>query len=91
MTQISKYPTSKNVSDRVFELFTKTLIEVRNESEAENLISDFFTPTEKIYALLNDAVVSVLSVPSTLERGKGSWSYLKREAVKSRKKHKKAF
>jgi len=48
MSQVSKYPIRKDVFDRIFEVFIKTLINIKNEKEAQGLISDFFTPTERI-------------------------------------------
>ena len=48
MTQVSKYPLSKDVYDKIFEIFLKTLINIKNKNEGRNLIKDFFTPTERI-------------------------------------------
>lgn len=150
MTQVSKYPISKDVADRIFELFLKTLIEIKNKEEAEQFISDLLTPTEKVmlakrlaiafllekgydyrsiqqvikvsaptiasvnaarqygskgYGILitkimkeekllnlfENAITTLLSAPSTLEKGKGVWSYLKQQTETERKKNKKAF
>lgn len=41
MSQISKYLIKKSVFDRIFEIFIKTLINVKSKQEAQNLISDF--------------------------------------------------
>lgn len=48
MTQVSKHPLSKNVSEKVFNIFVNTLLNVQKTSEAQELISDFLTPTERI-------------------------------------------
>lgn len=48
MPQVSKYPIRKEVADRIFELFTQVLVNATSKNEAENFITDFFTPTEKI-------------------------------------------
>lgn len=48
MAQVSRYPIPKEVADRIFDIFIKTLIKVKYESEAKNLASDLFSPTEKI-------------------------------------------
>lgn len=48
MSQVSKYPLPKDTSDRIFEIFLKTLINIRDKDEGTSLISDFFTPTERI-------------------------------------------
>lgn len=48
MAQVSKYPLSKDVYDRIFEIFLKTLINIRDKNEGRNLLKDFFTPTERM-------------------------------------------
>ena len=48
MAQISKYPISKDIADRIFDIFIKTLIKIRSESDAQNLANDLFSPTERI-------------------------------------------
>lgn len=139
MSQISKYPISKAVGDRIFEVFLKALVEVKNKEEAEQFISDFLTPTEKVMLakrlaiafllekgydyrtiqkiirvsaptitsvnmalrhgsdgyrkmvskimkaeqlgeFFENTVIKLLSAPAALERERGTWSYLKRQA-----------
>lgn len=48
MSQVSKYPLSKDVYDRIFEIFLKTLINIKDKDEGNNLLNDFFTPTERM-------------------------------------------
>lgn len=48
MSQVSNYPISKKVADRIFEIFLKTLVEIKSSEEANQFISDLLTPTEKI-------------------------------------------
>ncbi|MBI2442901.1 MAG: hypothetical protein HYV40_03250 [Candidatus Levybacteria bacterium] len=48
MSQVSKYPISKDISDRIFEIFLKSLVQIKNQGEAEGFITDLLTPTEKI-------------------------------------------
>lgn len=48
MTQVSKYPIPKNVADRIFTVFIKTLINIKNEDDAQKLADDLFSPTEKV-------------------------------------------
>ena len=48
MTQVSRYPISKKVAERIFEVFLKTLVEIRSNEEADQFVSDLLTPTEKI-------------------------------------------
>lgn len=138
MSQVSKYPISKQIADRIFEIFLKTFVKIRDTHEADQFISDLLTPTEKVMlakrlaiaflleknydyqtirqvlrvsagtiagvnialkhgskgyknlidkimreeklmSLLEQATIKLLSAPSALERGKGTWSYLKRQ------------
>ncbi len=48
MAQVSKYPIPKNVADRIFEVFIKTLIKVKDNSDAQRLADDLLSPTEKV-------------------------------------------
>lgn len=48
MTQVSKYPVSKDIADRIFDVFIKTLIKIKDVQDAQNLAGDLFSPTEKI-------------------------------------------
>ncbi len=48
MAQVSKYPISKDVADRIFDVFIKSLIKVKNVLDAQNLANDLFSPTEKV-------------------------------------------
>ncbi len=48
MAQVSKYPISNEVYERCWEIFTKTLIGIKNSKDAEEIISDLLTPTERI-------------------------------------------
>lgn len=48
MSQVSKYPISKDIADRIFDVFIKTFIKIKNTQDAQNLASDLFSPTEKI-------------------------------------------
>lgn len=48
MTQVSSYPISKEIADRIFEIFLKSLVKIHDQKEADQFISDLLTPTEKI-------------------------------------------
>lgn len=150
MSQVSKYPISKAVAERMFEIFLKTFVKIKNNQEANQFISDLLTPTEKIMLakrltiaylleknydyraiqsiikvstgtissvnltrlygskgykklldkimneeklgnLLEEAAIKLLSSPSALEKGKGTWSYLKQRVDKEKKKRQRAF
>ena len=60
MTQVSKYPISKKVADRIFEVFLKTLVEIKSNKEADEFISDLLTPTEKIMLAKRLAIAFLL-------------------------------
>ena len=63
MAQVSKYPVQKEVADRIFELFIKTLINVKDKDEAEKLVADLLTPTERIM------LAKRLTIAFLLEKG----------------------
>lgn len=48
MTQVSRYPISKTIADRIFEIFLKSFVKIHSREEADEFISDLLTPTEKI-------------------------------------------
>lgn len=48
MAQVSRYPISKDVADRIFDVFIKCFIKVKNNKDAQILANDLFTPTERI-------------------------------------------
>jgi len=60
MTQVSRYPISKKVADRIFEVFLKTLVEIKSDEEADQFISDLLTPTEKIMLAKRLAIAVLL-------------------------------
>lgn len=150
MSQVSKYPISKNVSDRIFEIFLETFVKIKSKNEADQFITDLLSPTEKIVLAkrlaiafllekghdyraiqhilhvsaptiasvnnartygsegyknlitkilkeesLNNALGSIaerlLAAPAALEKGKGTWSYLKQKMREGKRKNRKAF
>lgn len=60
MAQVSKYPISKQVADRIFDVFLKTFVEINNKEEANQFISDLLTPTEKIMLAKRLAIAFLL-------------------------------
>lgn len=60
MTQVSKYPIPKEIADRIFDVFLKTLVEIQNKEEADQFMSDFLTPTEKIMLAKRLAIAFLL-------------------------------
>ncbi|MBF8249592.1 MAG: TrpR-like protein YerC/YecD [Candidatus Levybacteria bacterium] len=150
MSQISNYPISKIIADRIFEIFLITITQLKDKTEADQFISDLLTPTEKIMIakrlaiafllekkydyrsiqkllrvstgtitavnlarnlgsngyknviskiikkenlvnLFDKVLVKLLSAPSSLERGKSTWTYLKDRAEAQKNKRRKVF
>lgn len=48
MPQVSKYPLSAAVYDRIFEVLLKTISDLKSSKETDKFLDDFITPTEKI-------------------------------------------
>ncbi len=48
MTQVSKYPISKNVETRIFEVLSQVIADLRLSSEINEFLEDFLSPVEKI-------------------------------------------
>lgn len=89
MTLISKHRLSGDTLERTFELFTQTLLNIKDKTTTKNFINGFFTPTERIifakrlaiYVMLakgNDyeCIRSVLKVsPPTIARASSHLKY----------------
>lgn len=60
MAQVSKYPISKDVADRIFEVFIKVLLKIKNFEEAERFTYDLFSPVEKIMIAKRIAIAFLL-------------------------------
>lgn len=63
MTQVSKYPISKPVADRIFEIFAKAVVGLKNKTETEQFLSDLLSPIERI------VLVKRLAIAFLLEKG----------------------
>jgi len=48
MAQVSKYPVSKDVSDRMFEVFQTTISSLNNKKDIEEFLDELLSPIEKI-------------------------------------------
>ena len=48
MTQISKYPVNKEIEKRIMEVFLDTMAMVTTRNQAQQLLNDWLSPTEKI-------------------------------------------
>lgn len=63
MAQISKYPISKNVEKRMYEIFHNVISSLKHSSDIEEFISDLLSPIEKIM------LAKRLSIAVLLEKG----------------------
>lgn len=61
MTQVSKYPISKAVEKRIFEIFFQTVVNLRNTIDVASFLEDFLTPTEKMMLAKRLAVAVMLA------------------------------
>lgn len=48
MAQVSKYPVSKEVSDRMFEVFSDTISHLSKKKDIEEFMTELLSPIEKI-------------------------------------------
>ena len=60
MAQISKYPISSSVANRIFEVFIKTLTNLKNKNDADDFAYDLFSPTEKVMLSKRIAIAFLL-------------------------------
>jgi len=63
MTQVSRYPLSKELQEQMFTLFRRVLADVHTEKDIADLLDDLLTPTEKIM------LGKRLAIAFLLERG----------------------
>jgi len=48
MPQVSKYPVSKDVYERVFDVFLKTISDLNTKKQVQDFFKEFLSPTEQI-------------------------------------------
>ncbi|HVF69295.1 MAG TPA: Trp family transcriptional regulator [Xanthomonadales bacterium] len=60
MPQVSKYPVSSDIAERIFDIFIKSFINLRDKNETDDFISDLFSPTEKIMLAKRIAIAFLL-------------------------------
>ena len=61
MPQVSKYPISKDVYERVFEVFLKTISALKTKGQVENFLEEFLSPTEQIMLAKRLAIAFLLA------------------------------
>lgn len=63
MTKVSNRILDKELEKRIFELFVKTLVELKNPTDVQDFLEDLLSPTEKIM------LVKRLSIAILLTKG----------------------
>lgn len=60
MTQVSKYPISDKIYQRILEIFLKSLVKIETNDEAQQFIKDFLSPVEQIMLAKRLAIAFLL-------------------------------
>lgn len=60
MAQVSKYPLSEAVYERIFEIFFKSIAAIKDQSEATELVHSLLTPTERVMLAKRLAIAFLL-------------------------------
>lgn len=67
MTKISKRLLNKNLENRIFEVFIKTLVDLKNSNDVENFLNDLLSPIERIMIVKRLAIAILLAKGYTYE------------------------
>lgn len=60
MTQVSKYPISNKIYERIVEIFFKSLTEIKTNEESKQFVRELLTPTEQIMLAKRLAIAFLL-------------------------------
>lgn len=61
MTQVSRYPVSKEVYERIFDIFLKTITGLYTRKFTSGFLEEFLTPTEQVMLAKRLSVAFLLS------------------------------
>jgi Trp operon repressor len=61
MAQVSKYPISREVYDRIFEIFLKTISSLNSTDLSSNFLQEFLSPTEQVMLSKRLAIAFLLT------------------------------
>lgn len=67
MTMVSKYKLRPEVWDRIFNLFSESLLNIRNKNRFDTFLNDFLSPTEKIMLAKRFAMAVLLTKGNNYE------------------------
>jgi len=61
MTQVSRFKLKPNVWEKIFDLFSDTLLNAKNKQQLDSFLDGFLSPTEKIMLSKRLAIAVLLS------------------------------
>lgn len=61
MPQVSKYPVSRDVYERIFEIFLKTIAGLTTKKQVASFLDEFLSPTEQIMLSKRLAIAFLLA------------------------------
>lgn len=67
MTKISKRLLDKNLQNQIFEVFTESIIELKNSEDVKNFLNDLLSPVERIMLVKRLAIAILLTKGYTYE------------------------
>lgn len=67
MTRISRRFLDKDLEDRIFEVFTKTIVDLKNSDDVKNFLNDLLSPIERLMLVKRLAIAILLTKGYTYE------------------------
>jgi len=67
MTKVSKRLLNKDLENRIFEVFTKTLVDLKNSEDVQSFLNDLLSPVERIMLVKRLAIAILLARGYTYE------------------------
>lgn len=67
MSKISRRILDKELENKIFEVFLKAIVDIKNFAEAKNFIEDILSPTERIMLIKRLAIAVLLTKGKTYE------------------------
>lgn len=67
MTKISRRLLDKDLENRIFEVFTESIVELRNSDDVRSFLSDLLSPIERIMLVKRLAIAILLTKGYTYE------------------------
>lgn len=67
MSKLSRRFLDKELENKIFEVFLKTIVDIKTTAEAKNFIEDLLSPTEKIMLVKRLAIAVLLTKGKTYE------------------------